>query len=232
MFIEGFEFHKYPIMPINSNMYVIISGKRALIIDPNINEEAFSLIKSNQCDDLSILLTHEHIDHISGVNLYRRYAEGCNGSCTVYAQRKCADSIIDPKANLSSHFSVLFMTRSEEERSLASELFESNYMCYADEIFDDDMVLCWERFRLYLKSTPGHSPGSVCIEVHNHNDELSALFTGDSLILKTKVITRLPRGNKSDYLEITKPYLENISGETIVLPGHGEMAYMKEFEID
>lgn len=219
-------------MPIDSNSYVIISKNKALIIDPNTNGEAFDLVSTNRCDEISIILTHEHIDHISGVNVYRKYATDCGGLCTVYANKKCADAITDSKTNLSRHFSVLFMMHSDEERCLASRLFDSDYICNADVIFDNEMELAWEGLRFNLKSAPGHSPGSICIEVHNHNGVLEAVFTGDSLILHRKVITRLPRGSKSDYLEKTKPYLHKLPLETMVLPGHGAVAYMRDFEID
>lgn len=60
------------IMPlIKSNMYVILSDRQALIIDPNVNEEAMNLLEGYNVEKIVIILTHEHYDHISGVNYFR-----------------------------------------------------------------------------------------------------------------------------------------------------------------
>ena len=45
------------------------------------------------------------------------------------------------------------------------------------------------------------------------------------------MITRLPGGNKQDYREVTRPYLESIPGDTLILPGHGAVSLMKELEL-
>ena len=52
---------------INSNMYVMLANHEALIIDPHKNEELTELLKSKSITKLTILLTHEHHDHTTGV---------------------------------------------------------------------------------------------------------------------------------------------------------------------
>ena len=61
----------YSFYPIDSNMYVILENKKALIIDPCVSEEAKEYLKSEQVKEILVLLTHEHYDHISGVNWLR-----------------------------------------------------------------------------------------------------------------------------------------------------------------
>ena len=52
---------------INSNMYVLLAGSEALIIDPHKNEDLTELLKSKGIKNVTILLTHEHHDHTTGV---------------------------------------------------------------------------------------------------------------------------------------------------------------------
>ena len=56
---------------IDAKMYVMTEGKRALIIDPCISEPAVAHLKEQNIDDVLIILTHEHYDHMSGLELFR-----------------------------------------------------------------------------------------------------------------------------------------------------------------
>ena len=50
------------------------------------------------------------------------------------------------------------------------------------------------------------------------------VFTGDSLVNGYDTITRLPGGSKKDFNSITKPYLDSLSDDTLIMPGHGDWA--------
>ena len=39
------DFKRYEMDYIKSNMYILLNGKEALIIDPNVSEEGFQLLK-------------------------------------------------------------------------------------------------------------------------------------------------------------------------------------------
>ena len=54
---------------INSNMYVLLAEDEELIIDPHKNEELTDLLKEKGIKRVTILLTHEHPDHIGGLFL-------------------------------------------------------------------------------------------------------------------------------------------------------------------
>ena len=43
-----------------------------------------------------------------------------------------------------------------------------------------------------------------------------------------KIITRLPGGSKKAYLETTKPFLDAIDNDTIIMPGHGDWGKKSE----
>ncbi|MCR5590531.1 MAG: MBL fold metallo-hydrolase [Lachnospiraceae bacterium] len=231
MNIGGYELKRYVLPLMDSNMFMLTAGKNALVIDPNRDIEAFGLLKSAGIKDITAILTHEHFDHISGVQMLREIAGTWPGTCRVYANSFCAAAIKDPDANLSRFFRALFINRSEEERAKAEKIFDTEYSCSADVSFEKDMRFMWEDISIRLFTTPGHSPGSLCAELYDSTGKLLALATGDSLVEGNKVITRLPGGSRKDYDEITRPYLEHFSVDTLVLPGHGEVSLMKDLEL-
>ena len=81
-------------MPIlDSRMYIIINDeneKEALIIDPLISEEAFTILST--LSHATVLLTHSHYDHISGMNWLRKQVD-----CTLLCSECCAEKIINPQ---------------------------------------------------------------------------------------------------------------------------------------
>ena len=54
------------------------------------------------------------------------------------------------------------------------------------------------------------------------------VFTGDTLIQDTSIITTFPGGNKVDYENITLPYLKRLRKDTIVMPEHGDPFILKD----
>ena len=57
--------------PVASNMYAILKNKVALVLDPHQSDDLVVLFKKERIERVNILLTHEHYDHISGVNWLR-----------------------------------------------------------------------------------------------------------------------------------------------------------------
>ena len=205
---------------IDSNMYLLLSGNRALAIDPIIDETALQLLKDKQINDILIIPTHEHYDHISGINTLRQYFE-----CTVLASEACANNLIDPKRNLAAYSDALFIGKiNGEVQKILAERNASAYQCSADATFKSYICLYWEGHKIEIRETPGHSKGSVCIII-----DQNYVFTGDSLIRDTPVITQLPGGNKKDYNNITLPFLKSLPATTLIFPGHGEPGVVFEF---
>ena len=219
--IDNVKVYKYVMPIITSNMYILIVDKQALIIDPNENEEAMELLADCGVTDITILLTHEHFDHISGVNYFRK-----NYPCKVYGNNKCKEMVIDPAKNLAAFFMAMLIEKSEEERRMAQNLFSEDYFCQVDEGFEKEIRLEIGDMSVKMMETPGHSPGSICILI---NDKY--IFSGDSLVDGNKVITRLPGGSRKDYNQITKPFLEGLSEDSIIFPGHGQEGCIKDFQI-
>ena len=153
-----------------------------------------------------ILVTHEHFDHICGLNQIRK-----SFGCKVIAQAECSKNIQNSKKNLSAYANTLMCLTGESHKKPVSP-----FICEsADLTFNDNFSFEWEGNTVCIFSTPGHSPGSACISIKN------MLFSGDT-ILQSKPIYRLPGGDRAKYKSITIPKIHEIlNRETIVYPGHG-----------
>lgn len=206
----------------NSNMYVIVKNSSALVIDPNISESALEYLCNESVSQIIVMLTHEHYDHTSGLTWL------CDKlNCTVICHEETARSLRSGKDSrplvIISH--LMENDSKEEIRKLTAKL-PQNYKYDPEITFDDHYNFEWQGHSVKMISTPGHSRGSCCIEIDD-----TVVATGDTLILNTPVITRLPGGSIEQYESITLPYLKKIKSDTLVLPGHGETFYMNEVNL-
>ncbi len=205
--------YTYDFYPIDSRMYILLEHSKALVIDPCISEEALQLLRENDVEELLVLLTHEHYDHISGVNWFREHIS----SVEVFCSEKCAEALPEPSKNFSDFWEVLFLGKDEDTQEYVKNMNIQSYSCEADRTFEEECRMLWEGHSLWLKRTPGHSAGSICILL----DE-NILFSGDSLVTGYPTILRFPGGSRKDFKSVTIPFLESLDQETIVYPGHGE----------
>jgi len=77
--------------------------------------------------------------------------------------------------------------------------------------------------RLRVLTTPGHTPGSVCLYIPEEN----ALLTGDTLFASGVGRTDLPGGDPRALTESLKRLLA-LPPETIIYPGHGPMSTLAQ----
>ena len=203
---------------IDAKMYILLEETSALVIDPNISEDAVRMLNKCGIENIKVILTHEHYDHISGVEWLRRQFE-----CEVYCSQKCNANMQSPILNGSKYFKALFFDKGAEKMKEASEV--KPMVCYADVIFKGEKKFVWKEHEIIMTETPGHSQGSICILIDN-----KYLFTGDSLLKDFPVITRLPGGSKKAYEEKTLPYLDSMDRDIYVYPGHGKSGYIKNFK--
>ena len=217
--------YRYSMPVIHSNMYIILREREALVIDPHVSEEAFHMLEDQGIQRVRIILTHEHYDHISGVNAVRELIP----DCTVYGSDACRQMVPIPDKNLSAYFMAIFIGRSDDEVRQAQELFGGQYSCEVDVGFTGRSELEWQGIHIELIETPGHSPGSICIVAKV--DSKTYLFSGDSLVQGAKIITRIPGGDKEVYKSITRPFLTSLPMGTVVYPGHGIESLIETMEI-
>ncbi len=207
------EIRRYPSDLLLSNMYLIVEGDSALVIDPSRD--------TGPGDGLTIdriLLTHEHYDHISGVKAWKEKT-----TAPVLCSRACAENIQSPKKNLARLFDAFcelqtWMVLEEKPDS------DMEYACQADEWFQDRMRLDWKGHQIELFEMPGHSGGSIGILLDGAH-----FFSGDSLMEKHPIELRFPGGSRKQWKETGEPRLAALPEGIHVYPGHfGDFIYHKE----
>ncbi len=193
---------------LDSNMYVLQEEKHYLVIDPIDNDDI--LVELGNAKSVTVLLTHEHFDHICGLNKLRKAF-----SCKVIASKVCSERMQDVKANMSLYADIMVTVAKNEIQVPESwEPFSCNE---ADITFDDSYAFTWMGHSVKLIATPGHSPGSCCILADDK------LFSGDT-ILENQMMIGFPGSSKKVFRKETIPLLEKLLySVNFVYPGHGEV---------
>lgn len=192
-----------------SNCYVITSQKHAVVIDPNNYQKICKCLDEHQLQPDMILLTHEHFDHITGLEeLRQKYG------IPVLATRHASEGIQDTKRNLSPIYDLFVYYRT---RKIALTRRPSFTCAAAEQIFEEELSLQWKDSVFYFRRVPGHSDGSCMITMDN-----KYLFSGDYLIKHEDLIAGFFGGDKSVYAERTLPYIKALPLGIMVYPGHGE----------
>lgn len=176
---------------MSTNTYIVSIEKEAIVIDPvgNMNT-ILDYIEKNELKVKYILLTHGHGDHI-GLVPELKQATGA----PIYVHSEDEEMINDSLINLSVHF----------EKTVS---FKSDY--HYDH--KDDLKLGEETIKII--HTPGHTKGSVCIQIGD------ALFTGDTLFKGSIGRTDLYGGDYNTILQSLHK-IKTLDLNLKVYPGHG-----------
>jgi hydroxyacylglutathione hydrolase len=181
-------------------------SKSALVIDPAdfTSGRVCEFLLCSKYTELLIALTHEHFDHMSGVNRLRERFRS-----TVVASAISSQSITDPKKNLSRY------------------LLGVDIQCAGADVTWErgDFELEWNGMRIALMATPGHSPGSACIAIGN------MLFSGDTIIHRTPTVIKLPGGNRLQLRQSIELLCARFSPQTMVYAGHGPPFRLGEIDL-
>lgn len=177
---------------IGENCYILSENGHAVMVDPGGREEEIThYLEENRLSLEMILLTHGHADHILALDYFRQKT-----GAPVYAHREEAPILADPTANWSE------------------KLFRKTISEKADVTVDENTQLTWAGHPIKIWHTPGHSAGSICIEIGPY------LFTGDTLFKESVGRTDLPTGSMKKILHSIQKLMA-LPDECIVLPGHG-----------
>lgn len=218
---EEIELFRCIYAPVKSNMYIFIKGKEAIVIDPNDNNEGIQLLKDKGVFKIHIIVTHEHYDHCVGINLFKESFPSSDLFCHDETA-KVLETDAGVRPNLVAV--VLAAEDAEDGGHRYDEFRKSNNAIHskADAAYDENCDIDILGLNFRFVHTPGHCPGSSCIELGNY------VFTGDNLLQDNPVILRFPTSSKDDYERITKPYLQVLHKGTVILPGHGDPFKIEE----
>ena len=189
---------------LSSNMYIIEENGHAVVIDPAPD--------TSPAEGLTVdllIVTHEHYDHIAGVNEWKS-AYGAPLMCS----EACAVNLGDPRINQSRHFDVFCELQSWIKLDDIPQT-DPEYTCAADKTFADSAQFDWQGHRFRLIAIPGHSKGSIGIYL---DEEI--FFSGDSLLEGKEVELRLPGGSRKQWKELGEPRINEVPAGTKIYPGH------------
>jgi len=101
----------------------------------------------------------------------------------------------------------------EKDLKLPSIMTNGNIF-YTDS-YEEGSKIMYGALEFTVLETPGHTPGSVCLQIDD------VLFTGDTLFRSSCGRTDFPGGSKKD-MKKSLERLAAITGNFYVLPGHGQ----------
>ena len=178
---------------LNTNTYICYEGKKGFVVDPG------GIIEPD-IEVVFVINTHGHFDHIKG---NRHLVENYNAELLIHS--------LDREYLLDTHLN-------------GSELFgEEVTSPEPDKLLRDGEVIEFQGHEIKIIHTPGHTPGSICIQVDNY------LFTGDTLMLFGVGRTDLPGGDE-ELLWHSISNLMEMDDELICLPGHGPSGKLSELK--
>ena len=202
-------------------MFVLLTGKEAVVFDPNENEELLQLFEERGIKKVHILLTHEHYDHTNGVNWLVEHT-----GADLFCQADCAKVIQTKKGNNPALVALVWADLDRQDGGHRYKDFKERFEPYTikvDKTFDNEDVVRIGEYEFHVTSTPGHCPGASCYKLFE-----KMVFTGDSLLQNNPVILSFRESVKEDYEKIALPYLRALSQDTIIMPGHGDPFILKE----
>jgi hydroxyacylglutathione hydrolase len=173
--------------------------REAVLIDPG--DEVAGLLAFAERQTLAIraiLLTHAHVDHITGVATAKRAL-----GVPIYLHRD--DLFLYEHAVESGR---IFGLRVEPQPPI-------------DEFYSAGQVIAFGEYEARPHHTPGHCPGGVCLQIGKKGERGKDLFVGDTLFAGSIGRTDLPGGDYNTLIGSIRTVLFAFDDEAVVYPGHG-----------
>ena len=188
--------------PFFKNGYVVgcENTRKAVFIDPGDEvDQLLDFIRAEKLDVTHILLTHAHVDHVSGVAEAKRTL-----GVPIYLHKD--DLFLYQNAVRTG---MMFGLTVEEPPPV-------------DVFYEGEEPIAFGDYRVRVVHTPGHCPGGVCLAISKQGDPSPPrLFVGDTLFAGSIGRTDLPGGDYETLLRAITGTLFTFPDESIVYSGHG-----------
>ncbi len=181
--------------PLMENCYIIgdEKSKTAAVIDPGDEAERIvAKLKKRGLNCEYILLTHAHVDHVSGIN----------GVVEATSAKVCI------------HKDDSLMLKAAPIQALAFGM-KPFMPPRIDKYLEDGDIIDIGNLKVKVIHTPGHSAGGVCFLLEN------CIFVGDTIFQGSIGRTDLPGGNYDELIHSIETKIFTLPDETIIYPGHG-----------
>jgi len=187
--------------PFFKNGFVVgcENTREAVLIDPG--DEVAGLLAFAEKHALTIrhiLLTHAHVDHVTGVAAAKRAL-----GVPVYLHRD----------------DLFLYERAVETGSMFGLHVEPQPPI--DVFYTPGQIITFGTLDSRPHHTPGHCPGGVCLQVGKTGTIGKELFVGDTLFAGAIGRTDLPGGDYETLIRSIRSVLFAFGDEAIVHPGHG-----------
>jgi hydroxyacylglutathione hydrolase len=187
--------------PFHENGFLVgcADTREAVLIDPGDSvPELLEAARQLALSVRHILLTHAHIDHITGVAAAKR-ATGA----PVYLHREDG-FLYDDAAAMGAMFGIQIEAPPP-----------------VDEFYVPGQVIVFGRLDARPHHTPGHSPGGVCLQIGTTGQTGKDLFVGDTLFAGSIGRTDLPGGDSATLFASIRNVLFPFGDDARVYSGHG-----------
>jgi glyoxylase-like metal-dependent hydrolase (beta-lactamase superfamily II) len=174
--------------------------RQGVVIDPG--DEVGELLAAVELHRLSIryiLLTHAHLDHVTGV-----------------ARAKEALGV-----PVGLHEADNFLYAGVRQQGMMFGL-DVDEQPPVDFFYEVPGPLRFGRYGVWVHHTPGHCPGGVCLAIGREDESARTLFVGDTLFAGSIGRTDLPGGDHPTLLRSIRDVLFSFPDDSIVWPGHGQ----------
>jgi glyoxylase-like metal-dependent hydrolase (beta-lactamase superfamily II) len=183
--------------------------REGVIVDPGDEVgELLAAAEQHRLSIVSILLTHAHLDHITGVAAAKRAL-----GVPVWLHRD--DNFLYERV---VEQGMMFGLRVERQPPV-----DNFYDFSAGTEAGAAAPLRFGRHVVRPLHTPGHCPGGVCLAVSKEGETTATLFVGDTLFAGSIGRTDLPGGDLATLLNSIRQVLFRFPDETVVWSGHGEV---------
>ena len=178
-----------------ANCYVLVKDGKSLIIDPGFHgNQIIEMVGDSM--PIAVLLTHGHCDHVSALD------------------------------EICEHYKIPAYLHSFDHELL--QLIRRRPSVYKKKMYTNCKNLEAGKlevgpFEIIVHHTPGHSAGSVCLEIEGH------LFSGDTVFKQNVGNTDNYKSNSEDLITSLKHILR-LSKNLIIEPGHKESTILKDEE--
>jgi len=190
------------VAPFHKNGFVVACPRtrEGVIIDPGDEVDGLlEFIAQETIQVLHILLTHAHVDHVTGV-----------------AAAKAAFGV---PVHLHRDDLVLYDHAVEQGRLFG--LVVDPPPPPVDRFYVPGETIPFGDFEVRAHHTPGHCPGGVCLEVARKGEKGLDLFVGDTLFAGSIGRTDLPGGDYGTLIGSIRSVLFPFGDDARVYPGHG-----------
>jgi hydroxyacylglutathione hydrolase len=188
------------VAPFYKNGFVVgcERTREAVIVDPGDEvDELLGAVRDLDVQVLSVLLTHAHVDHITGVAAVKDAYD-----VPVYLHK---DDLFLYEAAVRQGAMFGFKVRQPPPV----------------DVFYDLSPIYFGDCEVRVHHTPGHCPGGVCLQIGRKGGPGNDLFVGDTLFAGSIGRTDLPGGDYAVLMRSITGVLFPLGDAAVVHPGHG-----------